>query len=168
MIFSPKNECRTSSSGQEREPLLQRCAFRLFSAANQKPFLKLLFSTLPNNDVLQGVKSQFISLTAPNHMSIVTGLHPQKHGIVSNEFYDPDLKKLLVFLSKGNLFSYDVFNLTQTPGVVATARESEWYFGEPIWLTNEKAAASRRSASIRWPAGEATLSQAPHQPHYSM
>ena len=31
----------------------------------------------------------FPSLTFPNHYSLVTGLYPEKHGIVGNSFYDP-------------------------------------------------------------------------------
>src|ERR671912_1699543 len=31
----------------------------------------------------------FPSLTFPNHYSLVTGLFPDRHGIVSNSFYDP-------------------------------------------------------------------------------
>ncbi|MGH9759416.1 MAG: alkaline phosphatase family protein, partial [Blastocatellia bacterium] len=31
----------------------------------------------------------FPSLTFPNHYSIVTGVYPEKHGIVGNEMYDP-------------------------------------------------------------------------------
>ena len=31
----------------------------------------------------------FPSLTFPNHLSIVTGLYPEHHGIVANNFYDP-------------------------------------------------------------------------------
>ncbi|CAJ0832565.1 8889_t:CDS:2 [Entrophospora sp. SA101] len=33
----------------------------------------------------------FPSVTFANHYTIVTGLYPESHGIVGNEFYDPDL-----------------------------------------------------------------------------
>jgi predicted AlkP superfamily pyrophosphatase or phosphodiesterase len=35
----------------------------------------------------------FPSFTFPNHISIVTGLYPENHGIVENSFYDPARKK---------------------------------------------------------------------------
>lgn len=35
------------------------------------------------------LRVQFPSLTFPNHFSMVTGLCPTRHGIVSNAFYDP-------------------------------------------------------------------------------
>lgn len=31
------------------------------------------------------------SVTFPNHYTLVTGLHPDHHGIVSNRFFDPTL-----------------------------------------------------------------------------
>src|SRR6218665_4074020 len=44
-----------------------------------------------------GVQAQrlipaFPSLTFPNHYTLVTGLYPEHHGIVGNNFYDPNLK----------------------------------------------------------------------------
>ena len=32
---------------------------------------------------------QFPTLTYPNHFSLVTGVYPEIHGIVSNRFFDP-------------------------------------------------------------------------------
>ena len=32
----------------------------------------------------------FPSKTFPNHYSLVTGLHPERHGIVDNSMYDPE------------------------------------------------------------------------------
>ncbi len=40
-----------------------------------------------------GLRSQYITYTAPNHASIATGLYEESHGIVGNEFYDPDTKE---------------------------------------------------------------------------
>ena len=59
------------------------------------------------------------SLTFPNHYSMVTGLYPDAHGIVSNSFYDPDLK-LSFSLSSPN------------------ATQPWWWIGEPIWYTAKK------------------------------
>jgi predicted AlkP superfamily pyrophosphatase or phosphodiesterase len=44
-----------------------------------------------------GVKAKFIrnvfpSSTFPNHVSIASGLYPESHGIVSNNFWDPYLQ----------------------------------------------------------------------------
>ena len=37
----------------------------------------------------EGMMPSFPSLTFPNHLTIVTGLYPEHHGIVANSFYDP-------------------------------------------------------------------------------
>ncbi|KHJ77655.1 hypothetical protein OESDEN_22725 [Oesophagostomum dentatum] len=43
---------------------------------------------------VNGVRSQYITVTAPNHMSIVTGLREEEHGIVANSFWDTSTGKL--------------------------------------------------------------------------
>src|SRR5262249_31750828 len=48
--------------------------------------------------VRQGVRARWMtpvypSLTFPNHYSIVTGLYPDRHGIVGNNIYDPEFKQ---------------------------------------------------------------------------
>jgi predicted AlkP superfamily pyrophosphatase or phosphodiesterase len=35
----------------------------------------------------------FPSLTFPNHFTLVTGLHPESHGVVGNTFWDPNTQK---------------------------------------------------------------------------
>ncbi|KAK6017450.1 type I phosphodiesterase / nucleotide pyrophosphatase, partial [Ostertagia ostertagi] len=102
---------------------------------------------------VNGVRSQYVTYTAPNHMSIVTGMHEQDHGIVSNYFYEPE---------NGKFFDY--FNLTQKEGVVNKSLDTSWYKGDPIWLANERFEASRRSVSFYWPSGEASYSKPPHKP----
>ena len=58
-------------------------------------------------------------LTFPAHYSIVTGLHPERHGLVGNRFYDP---------ARGGEYNY------RDPASVA---DGTWYGGEPIWVTAE-------------------------------
>ena len=40
-----------------------------------------------------GMIPSYPSITFPNHFTIVTGLYPEHHGIVANEFYDPQRKQ---------------------------------------------------------------------------
>ena len=78
----------------------------------------------------------FPTLTFPNHYSIVTGLYPEHHGIVSNTMFDP------------------VFNAGfAISGPAAT--ESRWWGGEPIWVTAEKQGV--RSASFFWVGAESEI-----------
>lgn len=79
----------------------------------------------------------FPSLTFPNHYSLVTGLHPQRHGIVSNRFYDPARKA------------------TYALGDVPSVTDGSWYGGEPIWVTAESQ--GMVTACYFWPGSEAEI-----------
>ena len=79
----------------------------------------------------------FPSLTFPVHYSIVTGLRPERHGVVAMKFYDPDL---------GAGFDY-------TDGHSAT--EGRWFGGTPLWVLAEKQ--GMRSAAFFWVGSEAEI-----------
>jgi predicted AlkP superfamily pyrophosphatase or phosphodiesterase len=90
----------------------------------------------------QGVRSEglipaFPSKTFPNHYTIVTGLYPEHHGIVSNTMLDPSIGP-------------DRFTMSS-----ATAKDSRWWGGEPLWVTAEKQ--GQRSASMFWPGSEVEI-----------
>ena len=54
----------------------------------------------------EGMLPSYPSLTFPNHLTLVTGLYPEHHGIVANSFYDaartPDQGQTYVYKSKAN------------------------------------------------------------------
>uniref|UniRef100_A0A8R1DPY1 AP3A hydrolase n=1 Tax=Caenorhabditis japonica TaxID=281687 RepID=A0A8R1DPY1_CAEJA len=100
-----------------------------------------------------GVKSQFVTHTAPNHMSIATGLYEEEHGIVANNFFDSETWKM-----------FDYFNFTHKEGVLNASQAEFWYTADPIWLKNERLDRSRRSASFYWPNGESPFPYFPHRP----
>jgi predicted AlkP superfamily pyrophosphatase or phosphodiesterase len=79
----------------------------------------------------------FPSLTFPNHYSLVTGVHPQKHGIVANRFYDPVEKASYVY----------------TDNDIVT--QPRWYLREPIWVTAESQ--GMVAACYFWPGSEAAI-----------
>ena len=90
----------------------------------------------------QGVRARWLtpvfpSKTFPNHYSIVTGLYPEHHGIVSNTILDP---------AAGRWFRIS------DPHAV---RDSSWWGGEPIWVTAVKQ--GLRSATFFWPGSEAAI-----------
>jgi predicted AlkP superfamily pyrophosphatase or phosphodiesterase len=82
--------------------------------------------------------SSFPTKTFPNHYTIVTGLRPEHHGIVSNYFYDPALKAS--------------FNKGKTAD---NADPRWWSEGEPIWITAEKK--DLRTACFFWPGSQASV-----------
>ena len=96
-----------------------------------------------NLDILikQGVRASslrpvFPTKTFPNHVSIVTGLYPEHHGIIHNHFINP---------TTGEEFSLANKSAVQNP---------KWYSGEFIWETAKKN--SIKSASFFWPGSELT------------
>lgn len=105
----------------------------------------------PNLDEIaaKGIKSEslvssFPTKTFPNHYSIVTGLYPDHHGLISNTFYATDLGKL-----------YRI-------GDRSMVENGDFYDGEPVWTTAEKNGII--AASMFWVGSEAPING--HQPTY--
>lgn len=79
------------------------------------------------------MRPSFPSLTFPNHYTLVTGLHPDHHGIVGNNFDDPVLGR----------FSQ------------AKKETGWWDQAEPIWVTAEKVGLT--TATMFWPGSETEI-----------
>lgn len=99
----------------------------------------------PNINALaaSGVKAlmrpSFPSLTFPNHHSVVTGLRPDRHGIVDNTMVDPRRPEVRFTLGDARQ-SLDPF---------------WWDEAEPIWVTAEKAGV--RTGTMFWPGSEVAI-----------
>lgn len=76
----------------------------------------------------------FPSKTFPNHYTLVTGLHPEHHGIVANTMRDARI------------------GTTFTIGDTNVARDPRWWGGEPIWNTAERQGV--RTAGFFWPGSD--------------
>jgi len=85
----------------------------------------------------QGMIPAYPSLTFPNHLTLATGLYPEHHGIVANNFYDPARKR------------------TYRLGDPATVTDGSWYGGTPIWVLAEQQ--GMRAACFFWPGSEAEI-----------
>jgi predicted AlkP superfamily pyrophosphatase or phosphodiesterase len=94
-----------------------------------------------------GMIPSFPSITFPNYLAIVTGLYPEHHGIVDNNFYDPARKEKYA--------SRD-----------ASVQDGTWYHGVPLWILAEKQ--GMRSACFYWPGSEAEIDgkRPSHYLHY--
>ena len=77
----------------------------------------------------------FPTKTFPNHYTIVTGLYPEHHGIVANNFYDPLFDASFILSDSETLFRWP------------------WWEGEPIWVTAERQGLT--TATYFWPGSEA-------------
>ncbi len=98
----------------------------------------------PNLDRLAagGVRARallpvFPTETFPNHYSMVTGLYPERHGIVGNRFYDPELEAM---------FEFDRPEITSDP---------RWWEAEPIWNTVRRQ--GLHSATFFWPGSDVEI-----------
>ena len=78
----------------------------------------------------------FPTLTFPNHYSMVTGVYPDFHGVVGNQFYASDLKQN---------YRYND----------ASAADGRFYGAEPIWVTARKNHV--KTASYFWVGSEAEI-----------
>lgn len=79
----------------------------------------------------------FPSVTFPNHFTLVTGLHPESHGVVGNSFWDPALQETFYYTDR------------------AHSMQPKWWTAEPIWETAERQGV--RTAIHMWPGSEAHL-----------
>ena len=85
----------------------------------------------------EGMIPSFPSLTFPNHLTLVTGLYPEHHGIVANSFYDP--------VRRARYAIADADAVT----------DGSWYSGVPLWSLAESQ--GMRSAVLFWPGSEAEI-----------
>ena len=85
----------------------------------------------------EGMFPAYPSLTFPNHITIVTGLYPEHHGIVGNTFWDPAREQTYVYTK------------TQSNS------DGSWYSGTPLWVLAEQQ--GMRSACLFWPGSEAEI-----------
>ena len=89
----------------------------------------------------EGVRAQWMVpsypvLTFPNHYTIVTGLRPDRHGIVHNTMHDPALGRFTLQLRDA-------------------VGDGRWWGGEPLWVTAERA--GMPTAVLAWPGSEAPV-----------
>ena len=86
----------------------------------------------------EGMLPSYPSVTFPNHYTIVTGLYPEHHGIVDNDFLDP----------KRNYEEYYYRDHAKNS-------DGSWYGGVPLWSLAELQ--GMRSASLFWVGSEAEI-----------
>lgn len=86
----------------------------------------------------EGMIPSYPSLTFPNHYTLVTGLYPEHHGIVDNEFLDP--------ARNYERYYYKDSKITD---------DGSWYRGVPLWSLAERN--KMRAASMFWVASNAKI-----------
>jgi len=102
-------------------------------------------SELSENGVTaSSLRPVFPTKTFPNHISTITGIYPENHGIIANEFID----------IKNN----DEYKMWDT----SIVRNSKWYKGEAFWETARKHGVI--TASYFWPSSD--VDDADKRPDY--
>lgn len=106
-------------------------------------FLNRNLTPTLNSFVAQGISPKYMlpsfpSLTFPNHYTLVTGLHPESHGIVGNSFWAPELR--------------EEFYYTRPK---SSMQAKWWEAGEPLWATTELQGV--KTAIHMWPGSEAHI-----------
>lgn len=104
----------------------------------------------PTMDALiaEGVRAErlvpvYPTKTFPNHYSLVTGLHPEAHGIVGNTILDPTMGD-----ARGDTARFSLGNRD-------AVTDGRWWLGEPIWVTAERQGV--RTGTVSWPGSEAEI-----------
>lgn len=95
------------------------------------------FDRMAQEGVASGLIPSYPSKTFPNHYTLATGLYPDHHGIVANDFFDP---------TTGRRFSL---------GNPDTKMDPVFYGGEPIWVTAQKQ--GLRTAVFYWPGSDVAV-----------
>ncbi|WP_375429053.1 ectonucleotide pyrophosphatase/phosphodiesterase, partial [uncultured Sphingomonas sp.] len=85
------------------------------------------------------MRPSFPANTFPNHYTLVTGLRPDRHGVVDNTMEDPARPGV----------RFTISDTKQT-------RDRFWWDGaEPIWVSAERAGI--RAGTMFWPGAEAAI-----------
>jgi predicted AlkP superfamily pyrophosphatase or phosphodiesterase len=79
----------------------------------------------------------FPTKTFPNHYTIVTGLYPEHHGVISNTMWDSVI---------GKTFSLSARDVMVDP---------RWWGGEPLWITAGRQ--GHTTASFFWPGSDVAI-----------
>jgi predicted AlkP superfamily pyrophosphatase or phosphodiesterase len=129
---------RTNHISQQNKPyviLISADAFRYDFA--KKYNAQNLLSLSKHGVRAASMIPSFPSLTFPNHYTIATGMYPSHHGLVNNDFYDPQRNETYALSKK------------------KTVEDGTWYGGVPLWVLAEQQ--QMLTASFYWVGSEANI-----------
>ena len=95
------------------------------------------FDRMANEGTASSLIPCFPSKTFPNHYSLATGLTPEHHGLIANEFMDCET-------------GYD-FTLSNR----IMKKDPKYFGGEPIWLTAQRQ--GLRTAIFYWAGSDVKI-----------
>ena len=136
VVVTPHGNNALSQQGKPYVILVSLDGFR-FDYAQRYGARNLLDLATRGTSAPQGMIPSYPSVTFPNHYSIVTGLYPEDHGIVENNFYDPQRREKFLFTDR------------------RSSSDGSWYGGVPLWVLAERQ--GMRAACFFWPGSEAEI-----------
>ncbi len=129
--------CATQPPSSTRPPLLLISIDALRPGDVDAARMPVL-TAMGNNGVRAAwMTPSYPSKTFPNHYTLVTGLRPDRHGMINNTMYDPEL----------GTFKLSSREAVQNP--------RWWSGGEPVWITLQHHGG--RAATMFWPGSEAAI-----------
>jgi predicted AlkP superfamily pyrophosphatase or phosphodiesterase len=78
----------------------------------------------------QGMITSFPSVTWPSHVSLMTGTHPARHGVIGNSVYDRTLGRPLVYIGDPELIKSEA---VQVPTLYDAAHDEGLQTAAVIW-----------------------------------
>lgn len=137
VLTSENKSFQAKNSSLFRQRKLLVISFDGLSAEYLSQIKPKYFENLGRNGAkAKSLQPSFPTKTFPNHLTLVTGLYPESHGIVSNMFFDPIV---------GRIFDYS-----------RDGTNASWYMaGEPIWNTAKRQ--GLRTAAMLWPGSDADI-----------
>ncbi|KAK5102088.1 hypothetical protein LTS08_004548 [Lithohypha guttulata] len=140
-VYEMEEGYKDSSSNSSTDSLVlkQKAGLNGFRA----DFLQRGLTPSLNAFIASGVSPQYMlpsfpSVTFPNHYTLVTGLYPESHGVVGNQFWDPHFEEEFVYTNT---------SISMQP--------KWWESAEPLWETAERQ--GMKTAIHMWPGSEAHI-----------
>jgi predicted AlkP superfamily pyrophosphatase or phosphodiesterase len=131
--------CATTPSAPSARPLTILISMDGLRPADVTPETSPTLARLAAEGVNSAMRPSFPSKTFPNHYTLVTGLRPDRHGVVENNMLDPDIPGQEFRLSNRE----------------AVSDPRWWAGGVPVWVTAE--IAGMKTATMYWPGSEAPI-----------
>lgn len=126
---APAGAVASTSSQEARAPVTILVSIDGFWAPYLQRGLSPNLARLAAGGAVASMRPSFPSKTFPNHWTLVTGVVPDRHGIVANSFTDP--------AHPGQRFT------------MSSDQPYWWDDAEPIWVTAERAGIA--TATMFWP-----------------
>jgi predicted AlkP superfamily pyrophosphatase or phosphodiesterase len=126
----------TPAAAQQRQPVTILVSIDGFREDYLRRGVSPTLSQLAAGGVTAVMHPSFPTKTFPNHWTLVTGLRPDRHGIVGNRMESPERK---------------------APFTMATDDPWWWNGATPIWVDAEKA--GMRTAVMFWPGANVAIGE---------